>query len=229
MTRQLRLEAWDRLENPQLTPSLLACDFGAMQDEFSALSRAGVQAVHLDVMDGQFVPNLTYGPPVIARWRTKTDLPFDAHLMIRDPGASLDAYIEAGCDLITIHIEAVPEPTALLERIRAAGLRACLALNPPTPVTEVEPWLDRVDGILVMSVNPGFGGQSFQEAVLTKVRRIRELRPNLPLNIDGGINPQTAGAAVQAGATQLVAGSAIFREDGNYALAMAAIRASYAS
>jgi ribulose-phosphate 3-epimerase len=171
-------------------------------------------------MDGHFVPNLTYGAPVIKDWRPHTDFPFDTHLMISDPARYLDDFVRAGCDVIIIQIEAVPEPVPLLRRIRAAGCEASLALNPPTPLSAIEPFLDEVDSVLVMSVMPGFGGQKFEAAVLDKVRALRSARPDLRISMDGGINPSTAGAAVEAGAVQLVAGSAVFRKDGNYAAAL---------
>ena len=192
-----------------------------MADELDALKRAGAVAVHLDVMDGHFVPNLSYGAPVIADWRPRTDFPFDTHLMISDPARYLDDFVRAGCDVIIFHIEAVPEPLPLLRRVRESGCEAALALNPPTPLAAIEPFLDEVDAVLVMSVMPGFGGQEFEAAVLDKVRALRAARPALRISIDGGINPSTVGAAVEAGVAQLVAGSAVFRTDGNYAAALA--------
>jgi ribulose-phosphate 3-epimerase len=192
-----------------------------MADELDALKRAGAIAVHLDVMDGHFVPNLSYGAPVIADWRPRTDFPFDTHLMISDPSRYVEDFVRAGCDVIIFHIEAVPEPLPLLRRIRESGCEAALALNPPTPLSSIEPFLDELDAVLVMSVMPGFGGQKFEAAVLDKVRALRAARPALRISIDGGINPSTAGAAVEAGVAQLVAGSAVFRNDGNYAAALA--------
>jgi ribulose-phosphate 3-epimerase len=206
---------------PVVTPSLLNCDFARMADELAALERAGTRAVHLDVMDGFFVPNFSYGPPVIADWRGCTGFPFDTHLMMADPGRYLDDFVKAGCDVVIFHIEAVPEPSALARRIRNHGCEAAIALNPPTPLSAVEPYLDEFDAVLVMSVMPGFGGQAFEPEVLGKVRRLRALRPDLRVSIDGGINPSTTADAVAAGATQLVAGSAVFRPDGNYAAALA--------
>jgi ribulose-phosphate 3-epimerase len=221
LERSDRLRIWDAAERPVVTPSLLNSDFARMAEELDALRRARAVGVHLDVMDGHFVPNLSYGPPVIADWRPRTDFPFDTHLMIADPARYLDDFVRAGCDLIIVHIEAVPEPTELLRRIRGAGCRAVLALNPPTPLGSIEPYLDELDGVLVMSVMPGFGGQEFEASVLDKVRALRASRPGLAISIDGGINPGTAAEAVAAGVTQLVAGSAVFRGDGNYAAALA--------
>jgi ribulose-phosphate 3-epimerase len=218
--RAARLLALNSAPRPVVTPSLLDCDFARMAEELDALKRAGAVAVHLDVMDGHFVPNLSYGAPVIKDWRPHTDFPFDTHLMISDPARYLDDFVKAGCDVIIFHIEVVPEPLPLLRRIRAAGCEAALCLNPPTPLAAIEPFLDEVDAVLVMSVMPGFGGQKFQAAVLDKVRALRAARPGLRVSIDGGINPSTAGAAVEAGAVQLVAGSAVFRNDGNYAAAL---------
>ena len=219
-TRDQRLMAWDSLPRPVVTPSLLNCDFARISDELKALEQAGVGAVHLDVMDGHFVPNLSYGAPVIADWRPCTDFAFDTHLMISDPGRYLDDFVKAGCDTIIFHIEVAPDPTALIRRIRDAGCRASVAINPPTPFTAIEPYLADLDAILVMSVNPGFGGQKFEPSVLEKVRAARRARPDLWISIDGGINPTTAQLAVSAGATQLVAGSAIFKtRDGHYAAA----------
>lgn len=219
--RAARLEAFRAAARPVVTPSLLNCDFARMADELAALERAGAAAVHLDVMDGHFVPNLSYGAPVIADWRRVTNLPFDAHLMMTDPARYLDDFVRAGCDVLIFHIEVVPDPVPLARRIRAAGCEAAVSLNPPTPLSAVEPYLDELDAVLVMSVMPGFGGQAFEPEVLEKVRALRALRPSLRTSIDGGIKPETAALAVAAGATQLVAGSAVFRSDGNYAAALA--------
>jgi ribulose-phosphate 3-epimerase len=219
--RVARLEAWDAAPRPFVTPSLLNCNFARVGEELKALKEAGAVGVHLDVMDGHFVPNLSYGAPVAADWRKVTGFPFDTHLMISDPARYLDDFVRAGCDVIIVHIEVLPDPVPLLKRIRAAGCRASLCLNPPTPLSAIEPYLDEVDAVLVMSVMPGFGGQKFDATVLDKVRAIRAARPDLPISIDGGIKPDTAADAVAAGATQLVVGSGVFRSDGNYAAALA--------
>ena len=219
--RTRRLSALDAIAQPFVTPSLLNCDFARMTEEIDALKRAGAEAVHLDVMDGHFVPNLSYGAPVIADWRKRTDFPFDAHLMIADPARYLDDFAAAGCDVIIFHIEVVPDPVPLARRIREHGCQASLALNPPTPVAVVMPFLDALDAVLVMSVMPGFGGQAFDASVLEKVRALRAARPGLRISIDGGIKPDTAALAAGAGVSQLVAGSAVFRKDGNYAAALA--------
>lgn len=221
MERSTRLEHWDNASRPMVTPSLLACDFSRMADVLADLQRARAPGVHLDVMDGHFVPNISYGAPVIREWRATSDLPFDAHLMISEPARYLDEFVSAGCDQIIVHIEVLPDPTELLRRIRRAGCRASLALNPPTPVDAIRPFLAELDSVLVMSVMPGFGGQDFQGGVLAKVRELRAHRPGLPIAIDGGVNPATAGESAAAGITQLVAGSAVFRDSqGNYAAAL---------
>jgi ribulose-phosphate 3-epimerase len=218
--RSERLDDLDAAPRPLVSPSILDCDFSRVGEEIASLEKAGVRLLHLDVMDGHFVPNISYGPPVIADWRPRTDLAFDAHLMISEPGRYLDAFVKAGCDCITIHIEAVPEPTALIREIRRSGCRAALALNPPTPLESVLPYLAEVDKVLVMSVMPGFGGQSFDPSVLEKVRRLRAERPGMEIAIDGGIKPTNAGEVVAAGVTQLVVGSYVWRPDGNYAASL---------
>jgi ribulose-phosphate 3-epimerase len=219
--RAERLALLNAFPRPFITPSLLNCDFARVAEELAALEHAGAAAVHLDVMDGHFVPNLSYGAPVIADWRKQTNFPFDTHLMISEPARYLDDFVAAGCDVIIFHIEVVPEPLALIKRIQAAGCQAALALNPPTPFAAIAPYLDAVDAILVMSVMPGFGGQTFEASVLDKVRAARAARPGLRISIDGGIKPATAAAAVAAGAGQLVAGSAVFHKPANYAAALA--------
>lgn len=225
MERSERLKAWDSFPRPVVTPSLLNCDFARVGEEIAALEAAGALALHLDVMDGHFVPNLSYGAPVIADWRKRATVPFDGHLMIADPARYLDDFIRAGCDTIIFHIEAVPDPRELSDRIHAAGCRVGIALNPPTPLAAIEPFVDRADTILVMSVMPGFGGQKFHPEVLSKVRSLRSNWPRLNVSIDGGIKPDTAAEAVAAGASQLVVGSATFRSDGNYRAALADLAA----
>ena len=213
-----------RMSAPVIAPSMLKCDFGNLHREMERLSQAGMQLVHWDVMDGHFVPNLSYGAMVIERTRGLTDVPFDAHLMISDPGTYLDGYIDAGCEAITFHIEAEPEPTPLLKRIRSAGCVAGLAINPDTPVETVVPFLDDCDMVLIMSVEPGFGGQAFMPEVLPKLTYLREKHPELILSIDGGIGPETIGSAAAVGASVFVAGSAVFNRD-DYAVAMSDLAA----
>lgn len=205
---------------PLIAPSMLKCDFGNLHREVELLESAGAKLLHLDVMDGHFVPNLSYGPVVISSLRATTSLPFEAHLMISDPARYLDDYVDAGCDVITIHIEAVPEPSGLLRRIRDSGAAAGLAFNPATPVESVLPYLDECDLVLVMSVNPGFGGQKFIPETLDKVRRLApHTGKNRLLSIDGGIGLETIPLAARAGANQFVVGSAIF-DAGDYRSAM---------
>lgn len=223
MDRSARLARWEELPDPVVLPSLLACDFAQMDAELAALSQAGVRIVHLDVMDGHFVPNLTYGPPVIASWRKASTAIFDAHLMIADPARYLDAFLEAGCDQLTVHIEVLPDPQPVLRAIRAAGAKAGLALNPPTPIERVLPFLGEVDSVLVMSVMPGFGGQAFDPSSLSKIERLRSESPRLTIAVDGGIHEQTAPLVVAAGAGHLVAGSAVFRSGVSHTEAIAAL------
>jgi ribulose-phosphate 3-epimerase len=209
--RQLRIAALHAAGSPIFAPSLLACDFARMADVLAGLEQDGVKAVHLDVMDGHFVPNFTYGAPLIADWRKTTRLPFDTHLMMDNPGRFIDDFINAGCDTLIFHIEAQPDPVELLRHIRKSGVEAGLSLNPGTPVASLERYLDELDCVLVMSVQPGFGGQAFKPEVLEKVRRLKSLRPELRLCIDGGIKTGTASEAVRAGCDLLVAGSAVFQ------------------
>jgi ribulose-phosphate 3-epimerase len=195
-------------------PSLLLCDFARLADEVAQLEEAGVEAMHLDVMDGHFVPNLTYGPPIVAAVRSCTDLPLDVHLMISNPADYLEEFREAGADIITVHIEATPDPRPVLDRIRSLGAAAGLALNPPTPLSAVEPYLASCDLLLVMSVMPGFGGQEFDPVALEKLRALRSTpsASHLLLEIDGGVNERTIGNCAEAGATMFVAGSAILKQ-----------------
>ena len=193
---------------------MLKCDFGDLRREVELLERAGAPALQFDVMDGHFVPNLTYGALVIERLRDASSAIFDAHLMIADPGFYLDGFLDAGCDLITFHYEAVREPLPLLRRIREAGRAAGLALNPGTPVQAVEPFLEACDVVLVMSVEPGFGGQKFIPSALDKLRWLRErVTDDTLLSIDGGIGLETIAPSAQAGAEIFAVGSAIFGAD----------------
>jgi ribulose-phosphate 3-epimerase len=203
-----------RKAGPSVLPSLLLCDFARLGDEVARLEDAGVEAFHLDVMDGHFVPNLTYGPPIVAAVRSCTDLPIDVHLMIKNPGDFLDEFRQAGADSITIHIEAVPDPRSLLDRIRSLGAAAGLALNPPTPLSAVEPYLPSCDLLLVMSVMPGFGGQEFDPVALEKLRALRSTpaASHLLLEVDGGVNESTIAKCAEGGAKLFVVGSAILRQ-----------------
>lgn len=197
---------------PVILPSLLLCDFGHLADEVQQLERAGVRALHLDVMDGCFVRNLTYGMPIVQAVRRLTELPLDVHLMIAHPEHYVAQFRDAGADLITFHIEATAQPRQLLRQIRELGAAAGIALNPDTPLSAIDPCLDDCDLVLVMSVAAGFGGQPFQEVAIDKLRQVRKrVRPETLLEIDGGINPSTIARCAEAGAQLFVVGSAIFR------------------
>lgn len=191
---------------------MLLCDFGNLAGEVERLSEAGAPALHLDVMDGHFVPNLTYGLTLVETFRRLTDLPLDVHLMISNPGNYIDHYVQAGADSITIHIEAVPQPGPILERIRSHGVLAGVALNPRTKLETIEPALEACDLVLVMSVEPGFGGQAFEPVALEKLKKLRERLPSdVLLEVDGGVNETTISQCAEAGAQLFVTGSAIFK------------------
>lgn len=199
--------------SPVVLPSLLLCDFGNLEQEVRRLEAAGVRGLHLDVMDGHFVPNLTYGLPIVESLRRLTDLPLDVHLMISNPRQYLRQFAEAGADLLTIHAEAVDDPRPILEEIRELGVGAGLAINPPTPCETIQSALSLCDLVLVMSVMPGFGGQTFDDTAISKLRTLRSwLKQDVLLEVDGGVNDQTISACGAAGAQLMVVGSAIFRQ-----------------
>jgi ribulose-phosphate 3-epimerase len=207
----------ERIRNasPAILPSLLMCDFGDLRGEVKSLEKCGIEVLHLDVMDGHFVPNLTYGMPIVQGLRRHTDMPLDVHLMISDPLKYAPAMVDAGADLLTFHIEAATSKTAkqIAKGISDLGVPVGVALNPATPVESVIPLLDHVDMVLVMSVNAGFGGQSFDPSALDKLATLKQHKPDLLLEIDGGIDTTTIGLAREAGCDLFVVGSAIFRKD----------------
>jgi len=215
----------------RIAPSILSSDFAHLADEIAAVEQAGADMVHVDVMDGHFVPNLTIGPPIVEAIRTVTKLPLDVHLMMTNPDDFIGEFAEAGADYLTVHVETCPHLHRTIQAIKEKGLKAGVTLNPATPLSSIEAILPDVDLLLIMSVNPGFGGQRFIPGVLDKIRRARVMirhtgRPIL-LEVDGGVKADNAGAIVNAGADILVAGSAIFEAPGgNYRRAIAQLRAA---
>jgi ribulose-phosphate 3-epimerase len=195
----------------EIAPSILSADFGKLADEIAEIEAAGVNMVHLDIMDGHFVPNLTIGPPVIAKLRKHSKLVFDSHLMIMDPEKYAEPFVQAGVNHVTFHIEVVSEPEKLVERLHQMGCTAGICLNPETPVEAIESVAPLCDMVLVMTVHPGFAAQKFIAEAAKKVVRVRQIvGPEVRVEVDGGINAETASVVVSYGADTLVAGNAIF-------------------
>jgi ribulose-phosphate 3-epimerase len=212
----------------KVAPSILSADFGRLAEEVRAAEAAGADYIHVDVMDGRFVPNITIGPVVVEAVRKATKLPLDVHLMIVEPEKYIDDFVKAGASLVTVHVEACPHLNRTLHQIRDAGAKPSVVLNPSTPLSAIEEVLPIVDQVLVMSVNPGFGGQSFIATSVDKVRRLKQMLDarklsSVDIEVDGGINAETAKLVVAAGATVLVAGSSVFHS-ADYRAAIAALR-----
>jgi ribulose-phosphate 3-epimerase len=210
---------------PAILPSMLLCDFGNLEREVERLEAAGVKALHLDVMDGKFVPNLTYGMPIVSAFRRLTALPLDVHLMIAEPGRYLAQFVEAGADIVTVHAEAVQDLPEVLHEIHRLGAAAGVAVNPQTSLERLETCWELCDLLLIMSVPAGFGGQSFQPVALEKLRQARaRAGETMLLEVDGGVNSETIASCAEAGADLFVVGSAIFRSH-DYGAALAGLSA----
>ena len=216
-----------REKNPRIAPSILSAEFERLGEELAAIEEAGADWVHVDVMDGHFVPNITIGPLVVEAVKRSTHLPLDVHLMIEQPERYIEAFVDAGADTVGVHVETCPHLHRTIAQIREAGARACVVLNPSTPATAVEPVLRDVDQVLVMTVNPGFGGQRFIQSMLPKIETLRgwidALGLDVDLEVDGGVSTETILAAASAGADVFVAGTAVFGAD-DYAEAISALR-----
>jgi ribulose-phosphate 3-epimerase len=211
----------------KIAPSILSADFGLLAEQIKAVEEAGADWIHVDVMDGRFVPNITIGPLIVEAARRATNLPLDVHLMIEQPTRYLQAFADAGADYIVVHVEACRHLHRALQMINDLGKKAGVAFNPGTPIDALYNVLDLTDLVLLMSVNPGFGGQKFIESTLPKIAKAREIIANsnreIEVEVDGGISPTTSGSIIQAGANVLVAGSAVYGAE-DYASAIAAIR-----
>ena len=213
-----------------VAPSILSADFSCLGEEIKAVEKAGADWIHVDVMDGHFVPNITIGPGVVADIRSATDLPFDVHLMISPVDPFMDDFVKAGANILSVHPEAGPHLHRTVQMIKAAGVKAGVVLNPATPVNVIEPVIDDIDLVLIMSVNPGFGGQKFISSQLAKIEAARKIIDqtgrDIYLEVDGGVDAETAPKCIAAGANMLVAGSAVFKgAAGDYAANISALRA----
>lgn len=211
----------------KIAPSILSADFSKLGEEVKAVEKGGADYIHIDVMDGHFVPNITIGPLIVEAIRPVTNLPLDVHLMIENPDQYIEAFAKAGADYITVHVEACRHLHRTIQGIKSFGIKAGVVLNPATPVESIQHIIADIDMVLLMSVNPGFGGQKFIPEVLPKIRKVKELAAQkgveIEIEIDGGVNPETAKDCIEAGATVLVAGSAIYNQP-DYAQAISMIR-----
>ncbi|WP_124057658.1 ribulose-phosphate 3-epimerase [Vaginisenegalia massiliensis] len=201
----------------KIAPSMLSADFAHLASEIQEIESYGVEYLHIDIMDGTFVPNISFGPMVFKAIRAQSQLIFDCHMMVQNPERYIDDVVKAGADIITVHAEATQHLHRVLQQIKAAGVKAGVVLNPGTPLTAVEPVLDMVDMVLIMTVNPGFGGQAFIESMLTKISQLKQMRDQAGLDfeieVDGGVNDKSGRQCIEAGADVLVAGSYIFNAE----------------
>jgi ribulose-phosphate 3-epimerase len=211
----------------KIAPSILSADFSKLGEEISAVEKAGADYIHVDVMDGHFVPNITIGPLIVSAIRPITKLPLDVHLMIENPDQYIEAFAKAGADYLTVHVEADRHLHRTIQKIKSFGVKAGVVLNPATPVDTIQHIIGDIDLVLLMSVNPGFGGQKFIPEVLNKIRQVKEMAANkgleIEIEVDGGVNPETARQCIEAGANVLVAGSAIYNQQ-DYEKAISQIR-----